>query len=619
LCCNLTPAASFSHLPVLALLDCSYTKALEEGLGALPPSLQELRMNSCKYHSTLSAADFSALPALRVLSWSSGGAGAVSTATLPPTLEVLDIFRSGAAVRVLETMSLAHLPQLRAFCAACAPIDDATVAALPTGLVELDVLWCDAFTRAVSFAHLRVLRALNATGTKIHDAGLASLPPSLVSLHIAKCKYISRSATLPDLPALQKLDASGTSIGDGFVASLPRSLTTLRITDCANVTRAAEARHLTALRKLHSSGTDLPLSMVAALRARGCFAPAEPVLADPDYHDVLSMVVLADGHLVTTGIGKWRKEVRLLVTTRDGSVTAPAVKLVPLLETERAVKFAVLPDGRRLAVVMYTRAAYPYTGTGREAGSIEVWDTATTPPTRRTAAACADFRVFVLAVLRDGRLAAGCEGGRIRLVDVDAGTVGGDPSLCHAKDVSALAVFPDGTTLASGAHDATVRVWNVSSGVCVAVLTGHRRYVRALAVLASGHLASAGEDCAVRLWDAGTWTCYATFTTVRKHGHTPTTHALLALPDGRLACGDSDGVIRVWDTRTCLPLVDGDAAMRQRAATAASCAGVGKVEVKGHTDFVDRIALLPDGRLASRGWGDTTIRVWRLPPLEGVA
>jgi len=606
LCRNLTRAVSFTSLSSLTSLNCSITKALDEGLGALPPSLQELRMNCCK-DATLPAANFRALLALRVLSWSYGGAEAVSTATLPPTLEVLDIRHSGAAVPAdssQATMSLAHLPQLRAFCAAYSPIiDDATVAALPsTSLVELDIMCCKALTPAVSFAHLRALRTLNASGTKIEDACLASLPPSLVSLHIAMCKQLSPSTILPDLPALQKLDASGTSIGDAFVASLPRSLIKLRIANCVNVTPAADARHLTALQKLHCSGTNLSLSTIAALRTGGCFAPAESVLTDPAIN-VPSMEVLADGRLVTVD---WEGTVRLSATTRDGAVAARTV--LPVLETERATTLAVLPDGRRLAVVMYT-----HTANGTKC-SIDVWDTATTPPTKCTSIACAGFRVFVLGELRDGRLAAGCDDGRIRLVDVDGGTVGGDPSLRHGQSVTVLAVLPDGT-LASGAHDATVRVWNVGSGVCAAVLTGHQRPVRALA---SGHLASAGEDYryAVRLWDAATWTCFAAFTTVGeyRYGHMPMTYAMAALPDGRLACGDSHGVIRVWDTHTCSPLRDGDAATRQRSA-ASHC--VNKVELKGHTDIVATMALLPHGRLVSSGWGDPTIRLWRLPPLPG--
>ena len=207
-------------------------------------------------------------------------------------------------------------------------------------------------------------------------------------------------------------------------------------------------------------------------------------------------------------------------------------------------------------------------------------------------------------MLRDGRLAAGCIDGRIWLVDVDTGAIGGEPSLCHAGRVTALAVFPDGT-LASGSDDQTVRVWDVSSGVCVAVLAGCQGAqfdsVLALAVLTNGNLASAGGCDIVKLWNAATWTCYAVLTPARTFQTVPGVQTMVALPDGPLACGDWDGVIRVWDTHTCLPSRDGDAAIRRRAAV---CCVVGNVTLEKHAFGAPAMAMLPD------------IRVWSVPPLQ---
>jgi len=580
-CRNLAAVASFTHLPALTSLDCSATKALDEGLGRLPPSLQELRMDSSMVGAPwMPAASFCHLHALRVLSWRKGYMSNAGVATLPPTLEVLDIaYRCSWYVD--GTMSLAHLPRLRILRSRSSLIIDAMVAALPVCLEELDVAECYSLTPAVSLSRLRALRTLCASDTRIVATSLTSLPPSLVLLDVSRCKLLSPAATLPDLPALQELDASSTSVGNALVASLPPCLHTLHLTNCPNVTPAADVRHLAALRELQCSGTDLPPTAVAALRARGCFAPADPVLRAPSA-DVESLAALADGRLVT---GYRDGELQILDPACGGAVVASGIR-----HAIAVVNPAVLPDGRRVAVA---------TSFG-PIQRIEVWDTHTTPPTRRMSVA-SESGVRALVVLSDGRLAFGCASGRIRLVDT--GTVCDAPTpMSHTAAVTALVVFRDGT-LASGSDDATVRVWNVGSATCMAVLTGHSDRIAALAVLASGHLASASNDRTVRLWDAATWTCYAVLSTNYRC-------VMVALPDGRLACSDPTSAIHVWDTHRCLPSCDGNAATGQRSV-AGHC--VSKVELKGHTDSVTTMALLPDGRLVSGG-ADGVIHMWCLPP-----
>ena len=44
-----------------------------------------------------------------------------------------------------------------------------------------------------------------------------------------------------------------------------------------------------------------------------------------------------------------------------------------------------------------------------------------------------------------------------------------------------VAVFPDGRRIVSASSDTTLKVWDVTTGKCVATLKGHSDYVRCAA------------------------------------------------------------------------------------------------------------------------------------------
>ena len=70
----------------------------------------------------------------------------------------------------------------------------------------------------------------------------------------------------------------------------------------------------------------------------------------------------------------------------------------------------------------------------------------------------------------------------------------------HKAPIVALAVSPDGKTLASASWDHTIRLWPLAGGE-PRVLEGHQQAVNGVAFTRDGRaLVSAGYDATVRIW-----------------------------------------------------------------------------------------------------------------------
>jgi WD40 repeat protein len=183
----------------------------------------------------------------------------------------------------------------------------------------------------------------------------------------------------------------------------------------------------------------------------------------------------------------------------------------------------------------------------------------------------------------------------------------------HRQGVTALAFSRDRKLLASASQDNTVRVWELTTGKCLAPLQGHDGPVYGVAFSRAGLLASAGADGLIVLWEG------TTGREVRRMRAGESTVAVIAFaPDGKtLASGGYDGLVRLWDCASGRELRTLRGLGMQ--VTALAFADKGSMLFAGGADGSPAAGLDDEAVAYLRAWDVSSGRALRAPPARATA
>ncbi|EGF80761.1 hypothetical protein BATDEDRAFT_10949 [Batrachochytrium dendrobatidis JAM81] len=200
----------------------------------------------------------------------------------------------------------------------------------------------------------------------------------------------------------------------------------------------------------------------------------------------------------------------------------------------------------------------------------------------------------------------------------------------HTDSVECVHFESPRALMVSGSADKTVRVWDLTTYGCAAVLTGHTGWIRAVQVRGTTVI-SGSSDHTLRQWKVNGEKPYQVI-----HGHSGSVNGVW-FDDDQLITGSADRTVKVWDLRNniqtpsislCEMRVGGSvtAIACDRTRVIVACGEVGVALLRrnttgqallshcttlvGHDRPVGAVRVVGDTLVS--GAMDQTVRVWRV-------
>ncbi len=229
-------------------------------------------------------------------------------------------------------------------------------------------------------------------------------------------------------------------------------------------------------------------------------------------HSMASIAVSPDGSLVASGASLW--------STRDGTLVRVCKKQTGIVHSvsfspggdslasadkDGTVRLWKVGDGsllREMRVNTYTVRSIAFSpdgsllASGSDDNTVRLWNVSDGSLVRELTGHT--YSVRTVAFSLDGKyLASGADRG-VRLWNIGYGSLVREWEYAYSWSV---AFSPDGSLLASGEEDNTVKLWRISDGNLVRELKGHTSLVGSVAFSPDGSLLASGSwDGTARLW-----------------------------------------------------------------------------------------------------------------------
>lgn len=260
----------------------------------------------------------------------------------------------------------------------------------------------------------------------------------------------------------------------------------------------------------------------------------DPRVDMPDFH--YPTWNLPEGATIRLGRGEVAHNDRNVVFSPSGEFLAVATAGgVWIYDVDDLRRFFVLPV-RRARSVGFSHDGRTVAVSAGDEGSMSLWDV----ETREQTASLGDGGWFLSFSSDGSRL---IYGSAIREVET------GETTLLEgfSSAITSAAFSQDGTMVATGEEDGTIRLWDPETGASTAVLEGHPDIVNSVSFSHDGSiLAAASGDGSVGLWDPATGDQVGAL-----QGHEAHVLSVAFSPvSNMLASGGWNGSLIVWDAIT---------------------------------------------------------------------